>query len=96
MSKCPKCNNSEFSIDTKTYSSIAFVKCTECESVVGVLENIDFNTKFNLITNNQTGLERLINIRTDEIKSEIRKELNEQNDKIDYILGVIEKLNKNL
>ncbi|QNG59427.1 hypothetical protein H4O14_16745 [Bacillus sp. PAMC26568] len=103
MAKCPKCENDSFKIVKDESNKICFVQCIECESAIGVLEDVDFKDsyktikeKLNLITNNQTGLERVINIRTNEIKSELKKELGEQHDKINYILNVAEKLNQKL
>lgn len=92
MSKCPKCENDTFEIKSFDGKSVCFVECKECSSVIGVLENIDFKERFKVVINNQLGIDRLINERTEDIK----KEIHEQNEKINYILELMETLIKKL
>ncbi|MBL3644020.1 hypothetical protein JMN23_16830 [Bacillus sp. RHFB] len=102
MAKCSKCENDSFQVVTLENKSYCVVQCSECETAIGVLEDIDFKVAHNAIKekvqlaiNNTVGLERLINIRTNEIKSELNK-VNDLQDKIDYILSVSERLNKKI
>ena len=87
---CGQCRNDSFELVNKDIYS--FVQCKNCGNVVGTLENIDFNKRLLMITNNQVGLERLINEQT----SQVQSELDEQKEKIDFILEVAEKLNHKL
>lgn len=102
MAKCSKCENDSFKVITQEEKYYCIVQCSECETAIGVMEDIDFRAAHNTITkkvelaiNNTVGLDRLINIRTNEIKSELNK-LNDLEDKIDYILSVTELLNKKM
>lgn len=102
MAKCSKCENDSFKVITREDKSYCIVQCSECETAIGVLEDIDFKASHNTIKekvqlaiSNTVGLERLINLRTNEIKSELNK-VNDLEDKINYILNVTERLNKKI
>lgn len=99
MAKCSKCENDSFKVVTQENKYYCIVQCSECETAIGVMEDIDFKAAHNTIKekvqiaiNNTVGLERLINLRTNEMKSELNK-VNDLQDKIDYILSVAERLN---
>jgi hypothetical protein len=103
VAKCPECKNETFKVITHESKNYCFVQCENCEVPIGVLEDIDFKDAFktmreklSLVTNNQVGIDRLINERTTELKRDLKKDLDEQHEKIDYILSVIEKLNSRL
>jgi len=86
MSKCPKCENETFSVDTETNKTIAFVRCAECESIVGTLENIDFRKWYDKIISNHGFFENRIN----EIESKMNANDKEVNGKLTYIIDMIE------
>jgi hypothetical protein len=103
VAKCPECEHDTFKVITHENKTFCYVQCEKCEVPIGVLEDIDFKDAFKtireklkLVTNNQVGIDRLINERTRELKNELKKDLVEQHEKIDYILSVIEKLNSRL
>jgi hypothetical protein len=103
MAKCPKCESETFLVITHESKTYCMVQCENCEVPIGVLEDIDFKDAFknirekiNLVTNNQVGIDRLINEKTNELKRDLKKDLAQQHEKIDYILSVVEKLNRRL
>lgn len=92
MSRCPKCENDTFELKVTDGQSFCLVQCKKCESAIGVLESINIKERFKTVISNQQGIDRLINERTDDIKKEIQK----QNENINFILEVAEKLNRKL
>lgn len=53
--------------------AVQLIQCAECGGVVGVVENVDFNKKFDVIIKNQQALERVINIKEINIIGEVKK-----------------------
>lgn len=72
--KCPKCENTSFSIIKRDDKLFCYVACDECGCVVGILEDIDFNKKYKKIIQNHGFFEGRIN----ELESKL-KELEQQN-----------------
>ena len=60
VAKCPKCEATEFSIVKREDKMFCYVACKKCETIVGVLEDIDFNERHNIIIANEQGIDRHI------------------------------------
>lgn len=91
-SKCGQCENDTFGIKKLEHGLFALVQCKECGNVVGALEDIDFNERFKTIINNQIGLDRLLNMKIDEVKSkqdEYDEKLMHIIESVDYIVSKI-------
>ncbi|MBM7869241.1 putative Zn finger protein [Clostridium pascui] len=73
MAKCPKCENENFKIEKRGGTLFCYVVCSECNTVVGVLEDINFKKQLDLIINNECGLDRLINERHQEILNKLNE-----------------------
>lgn len=79
--KCPSCGESGFSIIKREDQIFCYVCCDSCGCIVGVLEDIDFNKRYNKIIQNHGFFEAKI----DEIQEKLDlilkkdKEISEQN-----------------
>ncbi|WP_428817767.1 hypothetical protein ACQR2L_07530 [Clostridium butyricum] len=61
-SKCIKCGSNKFEmVKNDNLKYVQLVQCAECGAVIGVVEDIDFRKEFDLVINNEVGLERCIN-----------------------------------
>lgn len=89
MAKCPKCENDKFKIEKRKDKLYCYVVCSECNTLVGVLEDIDFNKRLNLIINNQCGIDRLINEKINDIQYTNEKQFKELTDKLDIIYSFL-------
>lgn len=93
-SRCPKCENSTFEIVTnspiKSKYKYAFVQCSKCGSVVGVLDFYNIGTLIKDVENKVNELSRQI----DDISNTNNKLINNQNIINNNILNLERKLNK--
>lgn len=101
MAKCPKCENDTFKIEKREDQIYCYVVCEKCNTVVGVLEDIDFKKHNNAISKdlklsiqNECGLDRLINEKTEGLKTQLNKNYSELNNKIDDIQALLYKIIK--
>lgn len=96
-SVCPKCGHDKFELGDSNWKNAKLLQCADCGSVLSVIEDLDFEEKFNKVYINQNILENNMNLKSEEIKS-IVKNLNEKNDtQIEYlerICGLLRKLIK--
>lgn len=91
MAKCPKCENDNFKIEKREDELYCYVVCSKCNTLVGVLEDIDFKKKLNLITNNQCGIDRLINEKYSNMEYASKKQFDELNNKLEEIYSLLYK-----
>lgn len=66
--KCPKCEGLEFGIKKREDGIFCYVTCKECGSVVGVLEDVDFQKHHNRVIKNHGFFEKRINDLEEQIK----------------------------
>lgn len=91
MAKCPKCENDKFKIEKREDKLYCYVVCSECNTIVGVLEDIDFNKRLNIIINNQRVLDGLINEKHNNLEYYNKKQAEELTEKLDDIYQLLYK-----
>lgn len=85
--KCPKCENTSFTIVKREDKIYCYVVCKECESIVGVLEDIDLKKHNEHVIRNHGFFENRIN--------QLENELNELKNQNKIILEMVEVINNN-
>lgn len=84
MPKCVKCDNTKFKIEKLENNQFCYIICTECDTAVGVLEDIDFKKHNNKVINNHGMLHRKVVELEEKIES-----INKTNKEIYNILELI-------
>ena len=66
--KCVKCEKTEFQIKKREDQLFVYIICSECGTVAGVLEDIDFKEQHNKLIKNHVFFENRINELEKQIK----------------------------
>lgn len=74
--KCSECGGISFSIKCSQNKVYCLVFCSNCGSVVGTINNVDFKNHIETITGNQTEIETNINNRISDLETQNIRILN--------------------
>ena len=91
--KCPKCEKTEFSIVKREDKKFCYVSCKGCGTIVGVLEDIDFNVRGKTIIDNQNAIDRHISALESKIE-DMEAERNDIKDIIENIHSMVYGISK--
>jgi len=90
--KCTKCENTQFEIQKYQDKSFVNVICSECGTVVGVLEDIDFKKQYNKIISNHGFFERRIN----ELENQIKHMEKDNKEMLNMVQWIADRISKKL
>lgn len=90
MAKCPKCENGSFNIEKRKDTAYCYVVCNKCNTIVGILEDIDFKEHSAHVIRNHGFFEKRINDLEEKLTAAEKRE-KEMLEMIEYIVNKIDR-----